>query len=71
MLINPEIIEDKFICNKFLADYLVQKIPLLGVKNGEYYFAKTKEFYNIINNLPIIYKIYNVLFSTKEGILSE
>ena len=61
MLTNLEIVKDVFTCkSKRLADYLIYtgKLPLFGIDNGNYYFAKTKEFYNIYNNLPIWYRLF-------------
>lgn len=60
MLTNPEIVKDKFICHKILANYLIYKgkLPLLGINNGNYFFAKTKEFYDVYNNLPIWYRLF-------------
>ena len=62
MILNPEIldVETIFICKHKLADYLIYKgkLPLLGMKNGNFYFAKTKEFNDVYDNLPIWYKLF-------------
>lgn len=59
MIINPEMVQNKFTCNKFVADYLIKKhLPILGINGNDYYFAKTKEFYEVYANLPVIYKIF-------------
>ncbi len=60
MILNPEVIKDKFTCGGRLAEYLIYtgKLPLLGIKNGIYYFAKTKEFNDVYDNIPIWYKLF-------------
>jgi hypothetical protein len=64
MIRNPEILKNKFKCNKILAKYLESHgVPLLGMdKNGYYYFAKTNELMNTLKNAPLWRKLINSIF---------
>lgn len=59
---NPETLPNNvlFKCNKKLANYLVKKhkIPILSCQDNEYYFSKTEQLNNIIDNLPLFVKLF-------------
>jgi hypothetical protein len=59
MLNNPEVILDKFECNHIVANWLIYKkhLPLLGLKNQVYYFAKTDELKKAMKEMPIYVKM--------------
>jgi hypothetical protein len=59
MLNNPEIIKDKYACNKIVADWLIYKghLPLLGMDKCYYYFAKTDDWKMAMNNMPFYVKM--------------
>lgn len=59
MIINNEIIEEKYVCNKHVAEYLIFKchIPLLGYGKTCYYFANTNKLKEAIKNMPLWLKI--------------
>jgi hypothetical protein len=59
MILNPETVENKFVCNKFLADYFIfeKNILPIGIKNGKYFFVKTDGLQKAYNDMPILYRI--------------
>lgn len=64
MITNPEILKNKFKCNKILADYLESHgIPLLGRnQDGYYYFAETDRLKDALKNAPLWRKLINSVF---------
>lgn len=64
MIRNPEILKNKFKCNKVLANYLESHgIPLLGMdKEGYYYFAESDELKNALKKAPLWRKLINSIF---------
>ena len=65
MINNPETIPMTYRCNKRTADYLIyeKKIPLLGVKDGVYFFTHNYATYRAIKELPLWLKINNFVDS--------
>lgn len=63
MITNPEIIQDKYVCNKKIAEYLVFKrsIPILGINGNCYYFANTDKLKEAIKNMPFGLKILSFI----------
>jgi len=65
MLVNPEIIKDKYKCGKKVMEYLVYEcnFPLLGYNNTEkaWYFANTDKLKEHVRNMPIRLKIWTFL----------
>jgi len=63
MITNPEIIQDKYVCNKRIAEYLVFKcsLPLLGVNKNCYYFANTDKLKDAVKNIPLGLKILSII----------
>ncbi len=59
MIKNPEFIQNKFECNKVVADWLVYKmgLPILAIKNKRYYFIYDYKMYYAIRAMPIWIKI--------------
>lgn len=57
---NPEVLTETFICGKKLAEYLINKykIALLSQKKTQYYFSKTQELNEILDNLPFLVKLF-------------
>jgi hypothetical protein len=66
MIINPEIIENKYKCRRLIANYLVQEcnIPILGFDEKYFYFAKTDRLMESLERMPFALKL--LLFITKE-----
>ena len=59
MLVNPEVIQNKYRCNKTLSNYLVYELhfPLLGIKGKNYYFADTEVLRECLQKLPLWVRI--------------
>lgn len=59
MFRNPEVFNDTYQCGKYIANYLIYRchLPLLGMKDGIYYFSKTKEWEDATKNINHILKI--------------
>jgi hypothetical protein len=62
MIVNPEIFGDSFFYksdNKAISDYLIYElhVPLLGTKNGEYYFTNNELLKECLKKLPLHLKI--------------
>jgi hypothetical protein len=55
MINNVETIKNKYECNKIVSDYLiyVKHFPLLGAKNGRYYFAYNFDLWDTIKHFPL------------------
>lgn len=52
-LVNPSIVNKKYMCNKLVAKYLIKKeLPLLGKEDGIFYFVETEELNDILNSAP-------------------
>lgn len=62
MIINPEIFNDTFRCKKIVANWLMYKkhIPLFGLNNGYYYFARTYINMKVLNKLPWWIRLLNL-----------
>jgi hypothetical protein len=62
MITNPEVIKNKYSCNKFIADYLIYEkhLSLLGQKGDVYYFTYSTELVEILKNLPIWLKVMKI-----------
>lgn len=60
MFLNPEVLENKFQCNRIVAIYLIRhaNLPLLAIKDGQYYFTDNAELRNQIKKLPFYLKIF-------------
>lgn len=54
MIVNPYIVEKKFKCNKYLAEYLIYfcGVPLLSVDGNKYYFTDNEQLQEYLDNLP-------------------
>lgn len=59
MLRNPEMVVDKYVCGKIMGKYLIyqEHIDPLGIKDGFYFFAMTEEFKQVIERLPVWFKL--------------
>jgi hypothetical protein len=59
VIINPESIQNKYKCNKILADYLIYKkgLPLLSIDNGNYYFTDNEILQDALSHLPLHLKV--------------
>jgi hypothetical protein len=55
VIINPESVQNKYACNKILANYLIYEkgLPLLSVSGNIFYFTMNEELEEILKNLPI------------------
>lgn len=65
MISNNEILKDAYICKEKIMRYLVYEkhIPISSYdKNGNYYFIKTPQLIEALDNMPLKMKIYE-LFS--------
>ena len=62
MLTNPEIISNKFKCNKMLANYLAYELhfPILGIKGKNYYFANTPLLKECLQKLPLWLRVVKI-----------
>ena len=62
MLVNPEVINDAYKCKFQRARYLMVecKIPILGIENNLYYFAKTENLKKSLDRLPFLLKFFNL-----------
>jgi len=60
---NSKILENAYKCNKLLANYLIYdcNIPLLAIDKDIYLFAKSSVLNNVLNNLPLKYKLLKYL----------
>lgn len=63
MITNSEIIKDKYVCSKRIAEYLVFKcnLPVLGIGKDCYFFANTAELKECIKNIPFGLKILSII----------
>jgi hypothetical protein len=61
MITNLETIENKFMCNKTVANYLIFKcnIPVLGYDEHYFYFANTDKLKECIDKMPLMTKIHS------------
>ena len=57
MITNPEMIITKYKCGKILGRYLSKYLPILSIKDGFYYFSCTPELDEILNKLPVWFRI--------------
>lgn len=63
MITNPEIIQEKYKCNKYVKDWLTRNcyIPLMSFdKRGNYYFAKTNKLKECLRKMPLNIKILSI-----------
>jgi hypothetical protein len=62
MISNIDSIKDKFGCNKIVADYLIyeKNLPLLGLKDGRYFFTYNYDLWKVIKEFPIWIRLANV-----------
>jgi hypothetical protein len=59
MILNINSIPNKFKCNKRLGKYLVyHNVSLLGIDEKYYYFARTDELKDALNNAPWYLKMF-------------
>lgn len=47
--------------NKKMQEYLIQKLPVIHIKDGFYFFVKTEEWHEIMEFLPFYLKIIDFL----------
>jgi hypothetical protein len=59
MITNPEIIIEKYKCNKWVKNYLIRcQIPLMSFdRNGNFYFAKTDKLEESLKKMPLDVRI--------------
>lgn len=62
MIINPEILQDFFICKKVVMEYLLYDCLIVptGHKDGLYYFYKDTKLEECLKKMPLYLKISNV-----------
>jgi len=62
-IVNPDVLENQYECNGIIAKYLMEDcgIPLLSRKGGVFYFAKTDELKQKLENLPFWLRVYKYL----------
>lgn len=61
MIINLETIENKFMCSKTVANYLIFecKLPVLGYDKHYFYFANTDKLKECMKKMPLQVKIHS------------
>jgi len=59
MIINPEVIQNKFRCNVFVAEYLTKNynLPILAIEDDYVYFTDNNYLKECLKTLPFFYKI--------------
>lgn len=63
MITNPEIIEEKYRCNKYVKSWLIShcRIPLMSFdRRGNYYFAKTKKLKECLKKMPLDVRFFSM-----------
>jgi hypothetical protein len=64
MITNPEIIQEKYKCNKYVKSWLIRhcQIPLMSFdRYGNFYFAKTDKLKECIKHMPLDVRILSIL----------
>jgi len=63
MIINPNIIEKKYRCNKYVKSWLIRhyRIPLLSFDRKYFYFADTEKLRECIKHMPLDVRILSIL----------
>lgn len=61
MITNLEAIENKFMCNKTVANYLIFEcdLPVLGYDKHYFYFANTDKLKECMSKMPLTVKIHS------------
>lgn len=63
MITNPSVINKKYKCNDFVADYLIRKydLPVLAVEKGYVYFTDNEHFRKCLSEVPFHIKLFSYL----------
>jgi len=61
MIVNPNVIENKYKCKKNVKNYLVKcGIPLLGFDRNYFYFTYTEKLKECLDKMPLGLKLLSL-----------
>jgi hypothetical protein len=68
MIINPEMLENYYVCNRKVMEYLLYDclIPPQGYKGDLYYFYKDEKLEECLKKMPLYLKIFNFFIKKEE-----